>query len=66
MLYGGICDDESEVYEELSQFFTHFERDFNCKFSLTYFSSGEELLEHYQSKSLLIYIFSFLTLKCQV
>ncbi|MEK4329550.1 LytTR family DNA-binding domain-containing protein [Paenibacillus sp. FSL R7-0297] len=50
MLYGGICDDESEVYEELSQFFTHFERDFNCKFSLTYFSSGEELLEHYQSK----------------
>ncbi|WP_054942812.1 LytR/AlgR family response regulator transcription factor [Paenibacillus ihuae] len=63
MLYGGICDDESEVYEELSRFFTLFERNINCKISLTYFSSGEELLEHYQSKKPPHFHFLFLDIE---
>lgn len=63
MFHGGICDDESEVYEELSGFFTLFERNYNCKISLTYFSSGEELLEHYRNNKLPHLHFLFLDIE---
>ncbi len=49
MLYGGICDDEKEIHEEISRFFGFFEESTGIKINLTHFFSGEDLLQHYQS-----------------
>ncbi|MWV45534.1 response regulator [Paenibacillus sp. HJL G12] len=63
MLYGGVCDDEKEVHEELSRFFANFEKRINRKIILTHFSSGEELLEHYHSKNEPNFHFLFLDIE---
>ncbi|SDD51735.1 two component transcriptional regulator, LytTR family [Paenibacillus sp. CF095] len=63
MLFGGVCDDDKEIHEGLSQFFSEFERNNDCKFHLTYFSSGEELLEHYLCKNFEKFHFLFLDIE---
>ncbi|MEO2205385.1 LytTR family DNA-binding domain-containing protein [Paenibacillus pabuli] len=63
MLFGGVCDDDKEIHEDLSQFFRDFEKINDCKIQLTHFSSGEELLEHYLSKNCKNFHFLFLDIE---
>lgn len=50
MIFGAICDDDKSMHKELQQYFAHFVSNTLYKLHISYFSSGEDLLHHYENQ----------------